>query len=1319
MSRARQSAAGAAPEPDPLGLNGPLPEGTVVLEASAGTGKTFALAHMALRLVAERNLPLEQLLVVTFSRAAASELSTRIRRRFEQAIIGLSGLVSGHAHPESADPVLADLLEQWRSDCSNDRLLARLQVLLLASESIDLAPITTIHGFIQRLVEQSGSSLGVDPASRIQEQDNGLLEQLVADWRLNQFRHGDGLWLRWTTALGTFGSAAMLRLARQVDGDSGLLLPGGEGPSGEAIAARWQADLQAFAQRWQVETARPDTSMLTLLIEQARGRGKQALRNRIAAIGSGLRCFQQQGVGARDLVSQLRQLRDTLRQNDHVPGRDGAALGNAMDGLLCRPGSLLRQHFCNHIRSEARRRRALDEVLSFADLLGAVDPRPLNEEQKLSLQRLGRERVSACLIDEFQDTDPIQWRLFRLLYDGHCPLVLVGDPKQAIYRFRGGDLQTYLQATQAPDRQLRQLCTNHRSDAPLVESLNRLMGQEGSFGREIAYRAVTAAAAGSRLLSGEGRPLPALVLRWCCGDWRRPGQASRLERSLQPRLVNEIGDTLAAGWRIETEAGLRPVEPGDLAVLVRTNGQAQQLLQALEAAGIGARIARGGNIWSSAAAQQWQQLLQVLASPGQEPPAVSLALTDLGGWSVVAQQDRDGRDWSRWMDSLARAGERYGRDGPLPALLLLLRRSGAMKRLLGRSQGEQRFSDLRQIGERLQDRWQELRQGPQRLGQWLETRRAEAQDRWGGEARRPLESEQQRLVRDGSLVTIATVHASKGLEYGIVWCPFLWQAKQGISEGSPFAYHHPQAGRSLELCPAPESEQAAAHRQAAQHEQWLETLRLGYVAMTRARHQLILHLALVDGAEQSLPAWLLQRPPDTPASALLAAPRPWKQLREQLRHHDDPSACEQLRQRLNQLGVPARLDRISLEGDEPAMPLHSDGGCTTPATAFTPVAAADMPLTLRVWRRPGFDLGWQRSSYSRLIDGSDPYPRMFSGAESPSRDLGRDTDEGPSWQEDGQGSGELPEVLPPPGVQRMLAAPTAGPAATVVPAAAFTAGQFRPEAQDRAPWDGFGGGAGFGSFLHDVLETLDFAVAFRGLQALRADDTSQARLRHCLERHGRPPGDLPRLEEDLVRLMQCRLGPPCQQMTLGSLAPQDRLHELRFDLPAAGGFSAGDPARAITMAAIARVLKPDAAALPAGYLDQLAGLDSTLRGFLNGFIDVTFRLTTPSGTRWFVADWKTNRLAHGGRQGLDEAMARHHYPLQGALYALAMHRLLRQRLRDYRAERDFGGILYLFLREMRPGDSSGVWFWCPSASVLHGLDRLLREGEQPPRGEQR
>ena len=1290
----------ADPSPQQLELNGPISGGTTVLEASAGTGKTFALAHMALRLLAEEALPVERLLVVTFTRAAAAELKGRIRQRLNQAVEGVAARLSDVETSTSAtiDQPLEQLLEQWRESCSDDQLLQRLQRLLLAEEGLDRAPITTIHGFIERLVKRCGPLLGVDPAAELNQDDDRVLQQLVADWRLCHLRHGDPHWLAWLAAEGCFSQAALLRLARQVDDDSDLKLGA---PASEAEAQRQFFDgWTLMQQQWPQWAPMLEQELVSL----TRGRGRESVRRAIGAITARLEAFGETAVDA----DALRTTIDThlidkfLHKKREELSHPSRQCLEQLDDWLHAPAEAMRRAFAQEVRRDAVLRRAEAFELNFADLLRRIDPQRLSPVQRQGLQQLARQEVSACLIDEFQDTDPIQWRLFAFLFDGAVPLLLMGDPKQAIYRFRGGDIDTYLRATGEGCRQHLCLDINYRSDPPLVEALEGLLNRADSFGGRIRFRKVQARHGDWRQTAGLVRhpeqapsnpssnpdhPTAPVVLRWV-GDFGSQHRDTQLKADLVPQVVREIVATLKAGLLLPDhhgngENGQRPLQPGDLAVLVQTNEQARTLLEALDQVGVDSRLARGGSIWCTDEASAWQLLLAALANPGSEQCAGSLALSVIGGCSWTEQQQWQEEEWIQWLQRLKVAAERYVAAGPLPALTSLLD-SRALASLVRLPRGRQRLSDVRQVGEVLQQEWQDRQPSATRLGDWLEGERFLARSDDPRYQQVVAEGHQQRLVTGGSRVTIATVHASKGLEYSIVWCPFLWSIKpRRRIRTSFFTYQNPEdpsLGRCLELGLRPDHPRQSRHWSWAEAEQWQEGLRLGYVALTRARHQVIVHWGHIRDAAASPLAWLLQRPLLGDADCG-PEQQPWRELEDILRKTRAEEEQTRLRHWLQQHHPRVLFQEQHLD---PAVAAAGDGDEAVPYRQTPETATVD--LAVAPWGRGPFDQGWQQGSYSQLLQQSQRKgARRVSASQwrDNDRDIDRDAD------------------------RAQLQLPSTVSTAEAAPA---------PGHQPAMAWHDFPANPAFGRFIHDLLERLDFSCAYRGLKTLRGDSGSQELLDDLLRRHNRDPRDRQRLEEELTALMQAQLGPltaePQQEaLTLGTLEPNQCLRELQFHLPVAGGFRSRKPQQRITAAALAACLKPDAAALPPGYLSRLSSLDTNLQGFLNGFIDLVFRQHLGDGSqRWFVADWKTNRLTGTEPATLAAAMVEHHYPLQGALYALALHRYLRQRLRDYSPTHHFGGVLYLFLRAMTPGSSRGVWSWRPSVAVLDALDHLLREG---------
>ena len=1142
----------------PFELYGPLPSGTTLLEASAGTGKTYAIATLTARFVAEGH-PLERLLVITFTRAATGELRSRVRDRLRSARDGLVRALATRAEPHDDD--LVRLL--W--DGGRQAALERRDRLTRALAQFDAATIETTHGFCHRVLVELGVAGDAARSLELVEDIDHLLEEVVDDLFVRKYvRHAPPDLTR----------ADALELAQQVLRNPSALLapPLGNGP---------------------------------------------------------------------DLASIRRRLAEAVRTETDRRKRAAGLL--TYDDILLR----LRDTLGNPLRGPAARARL-------------------------------RERYEVVLIDEFQDTDPVQWDIVAQTFGGGAAtLVLIGDPKQAIYAFRGADVQAYLAAARSAATRAT-LATNWRSDGPLVRALDALLLDAQLGDADIVYRHVAPATRNDvpRLV---GAPVgAALRIRRVARDALRTTSlgdvgADDARRFIADDLAGDVASLLSSGAEVEMEARSddrparrAPIQPGHVAVLVRRNADALLVRRALTARGVPAVVVAPGSVFATASATEWLRLLQALEQPTSRARAAAAALTSFLGWDAGRLAMAGDDDLDRLHGQLhAWAG--LLRERGLASLLAAI--EGATRlpaRLLAQDDGERRLTDLHHLGELLHAEATTTSLGPAALATWLRERIAESADPATADAR--AEERSRRLESDAAAVQVLTIHRSKGLEFPVVYCPFLWHGGTGRLRFPLF--HDPTAGGARTLDVGGERPGFAAQTQLAIAEARGEDLRVCYVALTRARHQVVCWWAPTKDAGRS------------PLGRLLFAREADGSVGNGGRNPDD----DRVTARLQALAA-AAPGCVALE---PA----------TPSTA-TYRPADDRPGELALARLGrALDTAWRRLSYTSLTapahDGSNrPGP---SGGPGPSGHGG------PGGLDELDGlDGEVADEALSGGI---LAA-----------AAGTEAAHLRriPLVLAEAP-----GGAAFGTLVHGLLERADFV----------ADDLA-GDLRSALDAElvwrRVDVGSRGVLVDGLAAALATPLGPDLGELCLNQVARADRLDELGFELPLVGG---DDPHGTLELAGLGELLgtrlPPDdpVAAYAPRLLDP--AIQATLRGYLNGSLDLVLR--TGDG-RFAVCDYKTNRLvsaegsltAHDYRPAaLAEEMARCHYPLQALFYLVALHRYLRWRLPAYDPERHLAGAHYLFLRGMTGNPDArvghqpcGVWSWQPPPGMVETVSDLLDEGATP------
>ncbi len=813
-----------------------------LIEANAGTGKTYAIANLFLRWVLEGRRARE-ILVVTFTNAATDELRGRIRQRLAEA----RQLLRRGRADEEADPWFASLPERHPKGEARDRALLQLELALL---EIGEAPIHTIHGFCQQTLAQQALASG-QPFEPEQVEPDAAIERLTRDWwRRNTYGLSPPQAERLQQALGGF--KGLHRKIRRLLSSPTLELY----PPLEEIA-RLRKELETLAGQWEEQKEHLREMLLDPRFPLNRGRHRiptlekswealeEALSRRPVAWPSpeslqklALDQFafrkeatpeQKERLENDPLILQLRALR---RELEALP-----PIGQVE--VLARA----REEIGRELRRENRRlgRQSFNDMVlelhhALQDHSGPAD--------RLASRVAGEHPV--IMVDEFQDTDPLQYEIFSRIHragraEGHT-LILIGDPKQAIYAFRGGDIFTYLQAGRDADRHWS-LSVNWRSTPELIEAVNALFtGPDPFVYEEIPYHPSRAPAERrADPLRVDGRPEAALVLEPLPRDGN--GEPFRrkdaVEALVHRSVAGRIAELLALAREGRAMLGDRPLQPGDIAVLVKSHQEGAAIRDALLQQGVRAVSAGRESIWQSAEAEALLRLLEAAILPGErllQRQALAVDLFDLRV-EELHRYMTDAAWWSRWVALLAGTGERWRRQGFMAGFQHLLQElAGLLPGETGEESGwlsrvehpERTLTNLLHLADLLQAA--SLEQGtPEQLLAWMKARMQEPDA--GADDSLP------RLESDEELVRITTIHASKGLQYPLVFVPYLWNLSGGGSQG--IDWHETDGDGRLHHWYSPASCKRGAD--SAARERLAEAVRLAYVALTRAQSHCHLH----------------------------------------------------------------------------------------------------------------------------------------------------------------------------------------------------------------------------------------------------------------------------------------------------------------------------------------------------------------------------------------------------------------------------------------------------------------------------------------------
>lgn len=1089
----------------PFSLVGDLPaaRSTTVLEASAGTGKTFALAGLVTRYIAEGVATLDQMLLITFSRAATQELRDRVRRQIVDAVHAFDRKgVTGN------NEVITHLL-----NASDDERKERQRRLRDALAAFDAATIATTHQFCQLVLKSLGVAGDTDSGVTLVESLDELITEVADDLYLRHFgREKDNPLLAHPDAL---------RLAREV-------------------------------------VNHPATE---------------------------------------------------LRPKDPDPDSRAA---------VC-------LRFAADVKNELEKRKRQRGILGYDDLLTRLAD-ALEDSDSAARSRM-RHRWPIVMVDEFQDTDPVQWQVIDRAFTGHSTLVLIGDPKQAIYAFRGGDIVTYLSASATAGTQMT-LGTNWRSDAALVDRLQAVL-RGAQLGHErIVVHDVAAHHQGTRL-AGAPNPDP-FRLRVVRRDaFGRSGTNVILIDQLRSHIAEDLAADIGVLLDSGATFGGEKLHAGQIAVIVEKHRDARVCYHALCEAGIPAVYTGDSDVFTSDAAEDWLALLEAFDQPHR--PGIVRAAAATMFFGETAESLVEGGDGltDRIAETL-REWASHARERGVSAIFEAAQLNGMGDRVLSWQNGDRMMTDLAHMTQLLQEAAHREHFTLPALRDWL---RAQREDRTGAAERA------RRLDNDAAAVQVMTVFVAKGLQFPVVYLPFAFN--NNVFEPELVLYHEGDT-RCLHVG-GPDSPDFNAVAKQGREEDASDDSRLMYVAMTRAQAQVVTWWAPSrDEPTGGLSRLLRGRSPGEPVIPDIVSP---------VKVTDD--------QAMARFKEWEAVNGPAIEESIP-QPLPSPPSDDTPIT-----------LQARHFHR-SIDTAWRRTSYSGLIRTSESTPVSSE----------------PEVIELDDEVAEIPLVTAAVG--------------TDVP----------------SPMADLPSGAKFGTLVHAVLETADpFAPD------LAAELETQ-----ITEHAVWWPVDVAAsdLAAAMLPMHDTPLGPLAAGRTLRQIGLHDRMREMDFEFPLAGGDLRGS-APEIRLAAVGELVGQHLATDDplAPYADRLRGAalgGQSLKGYLSGSVDVVLRI----GERYIVVDYKTNWLgdqnqpltaADYARPRLIEAMLHSDYPLQALLYNVVLHRFLRWRLPGYLPDTHLGGVMYLFLRGMCGPDTpvvdghpAGVFSWQPPTSLITSMSDLLDAG---------
>ncbi|KLU14438.1 MULTISPECIES: exodeoxyribonuclease V subunit beta [Xenorhabdus] len=1189
--------------------------GQRLIEASAGTGKTYTIGLLYLRLLLglggsaafSRPLSVEEILVVTFTQAATDELRGRIRENIHQL-----RLACIRKETAASDPIYQQLLDEIPDKESAAGWL------LAAERQMDEAAIYTIHGFCQRMLIHNAFESGVLFDQTLIQDENQLRKQGCADfWR----RHCYPLPLPIAAEVSRIwnGPEALLKdISDYLHGDMPYILNAPDGD--ETLFSRHQKiieQIEVIKRQWNDAASGLEELIANSDVDK-RSYSKKHLPNWLKSVSEWAKSPTKDYLLPKELdkFCQSRLLEKTKK--GEAPQH---ALFAAIEGLYQHPLTLkdiILSKAIVEVRQSVNQEKLNRGYMGFDDLLTRLDS-ALRRAGGEQLAATIRQRYPVAMIDEFQDTDPQQYRIFQAIYrhqsenaraENETGLLFIGDPKQAIYAFRGADIFTYIRARSHVKAHYT-LETNWRSSASMVQSVNKLFSRpEFPFlFAQIPFLDVNAAEKNRGLrFSLHGEDQAALRFWLQSGDGVSKGE---YEQTMARQCAAQIRDWLQAGQEGKallyqaknkpTEAS-RPVMAADITVLVRDRREAALIRQELNALRIpSVYLSNRESVFDTPEAKDLLWLLQAVLAPEKARELRSALASSLFGLSSqqIDQLNNDERAWDRLVDEFDGYARLWRTRGVLPMLRAVMAKYRIAENLLAGDDGERRLTDVMHIGELLQAESQQL-DSEHAVARWLaqQISRPDPQS----------ESQQMRLESDRHLVQICTIHKSKGLEYPLVCLPFVC----GYRKQKLAVYHdrhHFEACLNL----SHDDEALKEALELADEERLAEDLRLLYVALTRSVYHCSVGVApLIKGNRGKA------GDTDLHLSALGYLLQKGQKGDAQLLVNSLNALCD---------------DSIEIRqaGDTTDLP-------------WCPQSENTLSLEARKLQRSVRD-NWRVTSYSGLqYSASHATSSIYAGTFGESVDV---IVQSIAPKLDIEASGEKQE-------EQSL--------------------QMTPHTFPR--------GASAGTFLHSILEDLDFG-----------NPPDRLWLVEKLTASGFDENWAPILEQWVEDILGAELNE--QGMKLVGVPRHRQQSEMQFYLPIDKLLHAKE------MDALARRYDPLSA--------QCAPLSfHQVKGMLRGFIDLVFCWQD----KFYIVDYKSNWLGENSQSYTQEAMARamieHRYDFQYQLYTLALHRYLRHRLAHYDYRRHFGGVIYLFLRGIdKDNPGHGIYSYLPPFEFIDELDTLF------------
>ena len=924
-------------------INTPL-TGTNLIEASAGTGKTYAIAGIYLRLVLEEHLTTDQILVVTFTQAATQELKDRIRNTLLKA-------KSAFSKGSSSDDLINRLVKKHENPPQAVRLIQDTLI------DFDNAAIFTIHGFCHRVLNEHAFETQSLFDTELVTDQTDIAREIVDDFWRNHFYSMPREFISYACKKISGPEYFLALLAKK------------NAPDMRIIPELEFSDLQSL------DEFRNVFKKLKIAWRMSKEQVIALLKNPGLSgtiYGSTKAETKHTGFSKRDLkvLSMARtmdrfvdsksvgfpvfkdfkkftatKLAASTRKNHIPPFHD---IFNICDELYEKGISLeaemerrllyLKTSFFSYAEEQLPARKGKRNIQFFDDLLIRIK-KALEDTGGNELATAIRRQYKAALVDEFQDTDSVQYEIFHRLFDSEqSVLFMIGDPKQAIYGFRGADIFSYLTAAGNADSKYT-LIENWRSTPGLITAVNTIFSNVPSpfVFEKIGFE--------KGIPGGEIQPMDdtsssPLVLWYWASDKHTDTPKLLNKTQAVPLIAKAVTDEISRlisppTSRFDHESD--GINAGDIAVLVRTNRQAQIIKSSLLLKRIPSVLYDTGNIFYTPEARDMERILSSISEPASDRRFKTALVTDILGVSGhnIDSADSDPFWWETRVSNFREYFRLWNRYGFIRMFRNFMSKEKIRERLLAFPDGERRLTNLLHLAEILHLESVEKKTGITGLIKWM----SEQINTTATES----EIHQLRLESDEHAVKIITLHKSKGLEFPVVFCPFSWGGSR--IKDSEIAFHDSDR---KELTLDIGSSEKNIHLALAKNELLAENMRLLYVAVTRAIKKCYLVWGRFNTADTSAMAYLFHYGP-TPEDDFKI-----EGLVSSLKTRVSAKKDEELLEDLKQLADKSK-------GTIELVPLPPDDG-----VEYAPPEDEKQEISSRQFSGK-IDTSWKISSYSSMV----------------------------------------------------------------------------------------------------------------------------------------------------------------------------------------------------------------------------------------------------------------------------------------------------------------------------------------------------------------